>query len=114
MPLYEYEPIDWDCQICRGRFEVLQGADEEHLNECPTCGLPCRRLVSKVQVKVRKYHGSDHAGRKGFTTYKKTQEGVWERIGGEGVDAIVGAPEDIAAVEAEKKPKKVVDLDKGP
>lgn len=65
-----------------------------------------------MQVKVAKYHGAEHAGAKGFTTYKKTDKGVWERIGGEGVDAIVGTPEDVAAVEAEKAPKKApIDLD---
>ena len=112
MPIYEYEPVDWDCLICQGRFEVLQAASEEHFSECPTCGMPCRRIVSKMQVKVAKYHGAEHAGEKGFTTYKKTDKGVWERIGGEGVDAIVGDPADVAAIQAEKSPKKPrVDLD---
>ncbi len=112
MPLYEYEPLDWDCLICQGRFEALQSASEEHLTHCPTCGMPCRRIVSKMQVKVAKYHGAEHAGTKGFTTYKKTSKGVWERIGGEGVDAIVGDPTDVAAVDAEKAPNpKILDLD---
>lgn len=112
MPIYEYEPIDWDCLICQGRFEVLQGIHDPNLKECPTCGLPCRRLVSRAQVKVVKYLGQDHAGKKGFTMYKRAEKGVWERVSGEGVDAIVGAPEDIAAVEAEKASTvKKVDLD---
>ncbi len=113
MPLYEYEPIDdWDCHICGGRFEVLQSPNEDALSTCPTCGMPCRRLISKVQVKVAKYHGADKAGDKGFTTYRRAEKGVWERIGGPGVDAIVGDPNDIAEVESEKKPVKKIDLDK--
>lgn len=111
MPIYEYEPVDWDCMICKGRFEALQRVDEDSLTVCPTCGMDCRRVVSQIQVRTRKHHGADHAGRKGFTTYKKSQKGVWEKVGGEGVDAIVGQPEDVAAIEAEKKPKKKIDLD---
>ena len=114
MPLYEYEPTDWDCLICNGRFEVLQAMSEPHLEVCPTCGMPCHRIVSKIQVRTKKYHGADEAGKKGFTTFKKTQKGVWEKVGGEGVDAIVGSPEDVEAIDAEKKPKKVIDLDKDP
>jgi len=112
VPIYEYEPVDWDCMICKGRFEALQRVDEDPLTVCPTCGIDCRRVVSQIQVRTRKHHGADHAGQKGFTTYKKTQKGVWEKVGGEGVDAIVGQPEDVAAIEAEKKPKKKIDLDK--
>ncbi len=113
MPLYEYEPLSGDCLICNGRFESLQGVNDPPHTFCPTCGMDCKRVVSKAQVKVAKYHGDHHAGRKGFTTYKKVEKGVWEKTGGEGPDGIKGTPEDIAAVEAEKlKPAKKFDLDK--
>lgn len=41
MPTYEYE-----CGKC-GRFEVFQRITADPLQECPTCGGPVRRLVSK-------------------------------------------------------------------
>ena len=110
MPIYEYEPVNWDCLICNGRFEVLQSPNDEALSVCPTCGMDCRRVVSKAQIKVAKFHGHDHAATKGMTSYKKSGKGFWEKVAGEGVDAIVGSPEDIAAVEAESAPpvRKIV------
>lgn len=110
MPVYEYEPVDWDCAICSNRFEALQSIHEEALTHCPTCGLEVRRLISRAQIKVAKFHGAEHAGQKGFTTYKKVEEGKWERIGGEGADMIVGTAEDIAAVKEEKAAKPVPKL----
>jgi hypothetical protein len=52
------------------------------------------------------------ASKAGFTTFKRAEKGVWEKVGGEGPDALIGSKEDIEAVEAEKAPpRKVIDLD---
>ncbi|HWA83712.1 MAG TPA: zinc ribbon domain-containing protein [Fimbriimonadaceae bacterium] len=110
MPIYEYEPDDRECLMCDGRIEVIQGIEEEPLEFCPQCGLEVRRVISRASFKMARATGADRAADKGLTTFRKTEKGKWEKIAGPGVDMIVGTPEDIAAVEAEK-PKKTIDLD---
>jgi len=116
MPIYEYEAKEWACAICNGRFEALQSIQDEPLKYCPTCGQEVVKVISKAQIKISKFQGHDHSGSKGFTTYKKSEEGVWEKISGEGVDAIVSSEEDKKAISQEKsdaasKPSKVINLD---
>ena len=111
MPIYEYELIDDDCMICTGRFSVIQGLDDEPMKFCPTCGLPCKKVVSKVSIDTKGKKTAAKAAEKGFTTWKKAGKGQWEKVDGPGVDAIVGSDADIKAVEAEKKVGKL-DLDK--
>lgn len=41
MPIYDYE-----CPQC-GRFEKMQRITEEALVDCPACGQPVKRLISK-------------------------------------------------------------------
>jgi putative FmdB family regulatory protein len=117
MPIYEYEPDDRECFICEGKLELLQGIHEEALKLCPYCGLEICKKVSRASFKVGKPEigtgsGAEKAGQKGFTTYKRAEKGVWEKVGGEGADYMVGSDEDMRVVEAEKqKPAKVLDLD---
>lgn len=113
MPVYEYEPVDRDCFICEGRVDVIQSASEEPIQFCPYCGLDVRRIISNVTFKFAgELAQYDKNGKKGFTTFRKAEKGVWERIDGPGPDFMVGTKEDMAAIEAEKAPKKkVVDLD---
>lgn len=113
MPVYEYELIDDDCLMCPGRFSAIQGLDEDALKHCPSCGLPCKRVVSQMSFSTKARHSASRAAEKGFSTWKKVREGEWEKVDGPGVDAIVGSKEDIAAVKEEKKSGKVLDLDKG-
>lgn len=111
MPVYEYEPDDRECLMCEGRVDVIQDVAEQALQYCPYCGLEVRRVISQVSFKLAgELPQMDKAGRKGFTTFRRAEKGVWERIDGVGPDVIVGSKEDIAAVEAEKKKPKVVDL----
>lgn len=112
MPVYEYEPIDRECVICRGRVEAIQSIADADFEYCPTCGLPVRRLVSRASFKVSKAVGADKAASRGFSTWKKVAEGQWEKQAGPGADMIVGTPEDIAAVKSEKQKKtKKLNLD---
>ena len=111
MPIYEYEPDDRECLMCEGCIEVIQALGEEPLVYCPQCGLEVKRVVSRASFKVSTPSGADRAAEKGLTTFRRTQKGMWEKVAGEGVDMIVNSPEDFQAVEEEKKPKKVVDLD---
>jgi len=36
MPIYEYEPLEpcKTCEKCAGRFEIIQGIEEEPLSSC--------------------------------------------------------------------------------
>jgi len=113
MPVYEYEPKDHDCLMCDGRVSVIQGVNEEPLSYCPQCGLDVRRVISRAQFKVAGGEvAMDKAGKRGFTTFRRAEKGVWEKVDGVGPDIMAGTPEDIAAVEASKNPPKVLDLDK--
>jgi putative FmdB family regulatory protein len=48
MPIYEYKAVgDAHCKLCRGRFEVRQGINDEPLSKCPECGAEVRRLFSR-------------------------------------------------------------------
>ena len=111
MPIYEYELEDGECQICPGRFEVLQPIDEGHLKFCPGCGLACKRVVSRASFKMKGDLTAEKAAKQGFTTWKRAREGEWEKVAGPGVDGIVATDEDRAAIEAERSQPKVLDLD---
>ena len=112
MPIYEYEPRDHECLICPNRIEILQGIADEALTVCPYCGLEIRKVVSRASFGVAKTMDYDKAGERGLTTFRRVEKGKWEKVGGPGADMLVGTPEDIAAVEAEKAPPaKVYDLD---
>jgi len=43
MPLYEYE-----CPLCKCRFEIRQSYDDKSLIRCPKCKGEARRLLSSV------------------------------------------------------------------
>jgi putative FmdB family regulatory protein len=111
MPIYEYEHKAAPPESCETRFEVLQKASDDALSICPNCGAEVKRVVSHAQFRTKTDHSPDRAAAKGFTTYKKSGEGVWEKTGGEGVDAIVGSEEEIQSVKEESKPVKTFDLD---
>lgn len=112
MPIYEYEPTNHDCLICKGRVEVLQSVSEPALQICPTCGLEVRRVISRAAFKVGNPYSAGEAARKGFTTYKKVGQGQYEKVAGEGADAIVPKPEDVQAVNSEREEgRKLLDLD---
>jgi len=112
VPVYEYEPDGHDCLMCEGRVDVIQGVNEETLKHCPWCGLEVRRIVSRATFKIAGAITKDGAGKKGFTTFRRAEKGIWEKTDGEGPDVLSGTKDDIAAVDAEKAPpKKVIDLD---
>lgn len=88
MPIYEYEPDDRECLICSGRIEVLQGIGEKPCRYCPVCGLEVRRLVSQASFVSRGSSDPEKAAQKGFTTYRKAESGIYERVAGEGPETL--------------------------
>ncbi len=111
MPIYEYEPEDRDCLMCEGRVAVIQGISEEHLKICPWCGLDVKRVISRASFKIGVDSSPEKAAAKGFSTFKRSEKGVWEKLAGEGADYLVGSKEDVAKVEAEKRPTPKLNLD---
>jgi putative FmdB family regulatory protein len=113
MPIYEYEPDDRDCLMCEGRVDVLQDATEDPLQYCPSCGLEVRRVISRASFSMRMGPDPDKAAQRGFTTWKKSGVGTWEKLAGPGVDVMQGSQAEIQAVkdEAKAKEKPVTKLD---
>ncbi len=91
MPIYEYEPDGESCEKCQGRFEDIQSFHDEPLTKCPVCGRPCHRVFSTFAMNTRL--GGDmlsakNLEAKGFTQYKKTSDGKYEKSFGGGPDMI--------------------------
>lgn len=105
MPIYEYQAEKGGCAWCEDPFEVIQSPDDAPIAKCAACGAPLKRLVGKPEIKVARGGNADKAARKGLTTFRKIEEGKWEKIAGPGVDMIVGTSEDMEAVRKEKKSK---------
>ena len=57
MPIYEYE-----CEICRCRFERRQRFDEEPVTVCPECDGKARRVIHSVPIIFRGsgFYVTDH------------------------------------------------------
>lgn len=54
MPIYEYKASGKaHCELCKNRFEVRQGMDDEPLKRCPKCGAEVKRLVSRPFISVK-------------------------------------------------------------
>lgn len=111
MPIYEYEPIDRDCLICQGRLEVLQSPNDLPLKLCPYCGLEVTKVISKASIVKSRTVDVTKAGEKGFTTYKKAEKGVYEKIAGDGPSLIQKGKDFDSKSESDQKPSKVFDID---
>ena len=48
MPIYEYKATgNAHCELCRDRFEVRQGMNDQPLDRCPQCGAEVKKLISR-------------------------------------------------------------------
>ncbi|MCH8474550.1 MAG: zinc ribbon domain-containing protein [Opitutales bacterium] len=81
MPLYPYQPISGKCRICHGSFEQFQPAGDSPLKECPKCGQTVERLsqTSVHTPRILKPLSISDAKTSGFTVYKKSSKGEYER-----------------------------------
>jgi hypothetical protein len=95
--------------MCPNRVSAIQRIDEPPLSYCPVCGLPVKRVISQASFKVS---ANRDPGDHGFTVWKRSEKGVWEKTTGGGADYLIGDKQELAEIEAEKAaPKKVIDLD---
>lgn len=77
MPIYEYEHIQGSCK--RGKvFDLRQSLDDDPLTECPECGRPVQKIISRIHISCPK---SDSELRDlGFTKLVKRDDGVYENV----------------------------------
>ncbi len=81
MPIYEYcaATMERSCTFCREKFEFLQSMKEDALSNCPECGAPVKRVLSAPAVGRSVSGLDDRAKNAGFTKYKKTAKGEYEK-----------------------------------
>jgi predicted nucleic acid-binding Zn ribbon protein len=96
MPMYVYQVIEADGS--EGEiFEVLQGMNDKPLTHHPETGQPVRRLLGLPNVAgkmsesgMKASLSSSNLERLGFTQYKKSGKGTYEKTAGKGPDVISG------------------------
>lgn len=80
MPIYEYELIEGDCKVCKGRFTLNRPVAREALDKCPLCKKPVRKVLSTFNTpKITKPLSTSDAKKAGFTVLKKVGKGEYER-----------------------------------
>ena len=86
MPIYEYAAVDKGCAYCEAHFDLLQKMRDAPLTQCPQCGAPVARLIAAASVAVGGSHLTQekHAEKRGFTQYRRTAKGVYEKAYGKG------------------------------
>lgn len=102
MPLYQYEHVSRPGKGCGKTFEVLQSCSEPALTECPDCGKPCQRVFTGRVASVKSTKdmlSPKNLANHGFTQYKKSGDGFYEKTAGDG-------PQIISADEARKLQQK--------
>lgn len=90
MPIYVYRSTgDTHCPKCREGFELLQSVSEVPLTECPRCFAPIARVIGVTNIASRSPDISDrNLDRTGFTRYRRSEKGVYEKTAGPGPDIV--------------------------
>ncbi len=86
MPIYEYKPEhDKGCDFCSDGFEILKKISERRLLTCPQCGVAVERVISAPNL-TKSSPSLDTANleKHGFTQYRKSGKGVYEKTAGKG------------------------------
>ena len=80
MPIYEYELCEGTCAVCKGRFSLSRPISAPALEKCPLCKKPVRKIVSGFNTpKASKPPAVSDAKQAGFSIFKKTGKGEYER-----------------------------------
>lgn len=86
MPIYEYKSRQAsECPHCINGFERLQKQGEADLEECPVCGASVRRMMSAPNLaKSSPSLAPKNLEQHGFTQYRKSGKGTYEKTAGTG------------------------------
>ena len=79
MPIYEYQAPRDGCEMCRQRFQRVQGIKDDPLTACPSCGGPVDRLLSSFSVGASDLSNSNLKSL-GFTKLERRDKGVYENV----------------------------------
>ena len=81
MPIREYVAVDSkkSCKICKAGFEQVEQIDSPPITVCPECGNKVERQFSAPSVGPSDSGLHDRAKNAGFTTYKKSSKGEYEK-----------------------------------
>ena len=80
MPIYEYELCEGTCKVCKGRFTLNRPLSASALEKCPLCKKPVRKILSSFSTpKLSKPLSVVDAKKAGFSVFKKTGQGEYER-----------------------------------
>lgn len=90
MPIYEYQPSgEHHCAFCQPRFDRLEKMNARPLDTCPRCGAPVQRIISAAKLaKASPSLNESNLERHGFTQYRKTGKGEYQKTVGTGPDVI--------------------------
>ena len=90
MPIYHYGPTTGaaprECETCAVRFEVVQPMSEPALTACPACGAPVMRTPTAFGVgrSTKDLLKPNNLAAKGFTQYRRGDNGQYEKTAGNG------------------------------
>jgi putative FmdB family regulatory protein len=95
MPIYEYRPVnESSCSFCADGFEILRKISDPDLIACPQCGTAVERVLSAPNLtKSDTSLSTDNLEKHGFTQYRKSGKGVYEKTAGKGPNVISGDSE---------------------
>ncbi len=81
MPIREYAAVDPEksCPHCAEGFEVVETINAPAEERCPECGHTIARQLSAPRVGSSRSGLHDRAKNAGFTTYKKSSKGEYEK-----------------------------------
>lgn len=81
MPIREYTAVDSkkSCKKCKEGFEEVETMDAPAIEVCPQCGSKVQRQLSAPSVGSSQSGLHDRAKNAGFTTYKKSSKGEYEK-----------------------------------
>jgi len=81
MPIREYIAVDpkKSCKTCKAGFEQVEQMDGPPKTICPECGHAVQRQISAPSVGGSESGLHDRAKNAGFTTYKKSSKGEYEK-----------------------------------
>ncbi len=81
MPIREYAAADpkKSCTHCKVGFEEVETMEAKALGACPECGSKIARQLSSPSVGGSQSGLHDRAKNAGFTTYKKSSKGEYEK-----------------------------------